>query len=91
MREKTKKILYKISKIIWVIIGILLLITTIFMWVKMSTFSGSGFEGIAGTIALALLFATALGMFLGYLSITALFFFVRWLIKKLNKRKGNKK
>lgn len=75
-------------KVIWVIIGIFLLIMTIFMGVKMSTFSGSGFGGVVGAIGIAMLFVTIAAIFSVYIIITVLFLFIRWLIKKIkNKRK----
>lgn len=88
--EKTKKILYRILKTIWISLGILLAIVTISMWIKMSTYSGSGFSGVGATIGLALLAAAMIYIFSIYLGITLLFLFIKWLIKKIRKRRKKK-
>lgn len=87
MKEKIKKILYRILKIIWIIIGALLFIITISMWIKVSTFNGSGLSGIGAAIGLALLLAASIYALAIYGGITILFLFIKWIIKKIRKRR----
>ncbi|MDD5012314.1 MAG: hypothetical protein PHQ66_01555 [Candidatus Nanoarchaeia archaeon] len=87
MNTKTKKIIKKIFKIIWIILGGFLTIIFLLAFIKMKTFSGSGMSGIGGAIGVALLFMITGGMFIIYIGTTILFLFIRWLIKRLKKKK----
>ncbi len=77
MNTKTKKIIFRILKIIWIILGGFLTIIFLLAFIKMKTFSGSGMSGIGGAIGIALLFMIALGMFVIYAGATVLFLFIK--------------
>lgn len=85
-----KKWAYRVLKIIWIIIGIIFLLFFILAWIKMESFSGSGFAGIGGAIGVAMLFIITAAMLAGYAGITILFLFIKWLIKKIRNRKSKK-
>ncbi len=80
-KQKVRKILYRILKIIWIVIGIFILLITGLLYTKM--YSGIGL----GVIAIALLFAVGLYIFFIYIGITFIFLLVRWIIKTVRKRK----
>ncbi|MCK9595720.1 hypothetical protein M0R19_00860 [Candidatus Pacearchaeota archaeon] len=86
-KQKIKKWIYRILKIVWALIGILLAIITIFMLVRMTSFQDSGFSGVVGAIALAVLTAAMIYIFIGYIIITILFLFIKWLIKRIRRKK----
>jgi len=81
MKIKIKKILYKILKIIWFIIGGFILFWTIFFFIKMQTIN------TLGVLAGAILFAAGLYMLGIYLIITFLFILIKWIVKKWKKKK----
>lgn len=87
MNAKIKKWVYRILKIIWIVIGIFLAIIVISLWIKTATFRGSGFSGIGAAIGLALLFIIGISIFLAYIGITLLFLLIKWIIKKFRRRK----
>ncbi|MCL5018331.1 MAG: hypothetical protein M1416_01015 [Candidatus Pacearchaeota archaeon] len=88
MKEKIKKILKRIFLVIWILIGSFLFITTILAGIRMATFSGSGFGGVAGAIGITVIFVTIMAIFSIYVIITILFLFIKWLIRK---RRNNKR
>ncbi len=90
MKQETKKILCRILKIIWIAIGISISFVAISLWIKLSSLNGSGMSGIGAAIGLALLVAASIYFLLIYIGITLLFLFIKWLIKKIRKRKNNK-
>ncbi len=81
MKAKTKKILYKILKIIWFIIGGFILLWTIFFFIKMYTID------TLGVLAGVILFAAGIYMLAIYLIITFLFLLIKWIVKKCKKKK----
>lgn len=81
MKTKTKKIIYKISKIIWFLIGGFILLWTGFFFVKMYTIQDLGV--LAGVV----LFAAGIYMLMVYIVITLLFILIKWLIKRFRKKK----
>ncbi|OGJ12466.1 hypothetical protein A3K82_02925 [Candidatus Pacearchaeota archaeon RBG_19FT_COMBO_34_9] len=91
MKEKTKKIRHKIFRIIWIILGIMLAIIAFSAWIKMSSFQGSGLSSVGKAIGLAIFFMVALGIFVIYFVATVLFLLIRWVIKKIKKKRENKK
>ncbi len=90
MKEKTKKILYRILKIIWIAIGISVSFITISLWIKLSSFQGSGMSGLGAAIGLTLLVAVATYFFFIYFGITLLFLIIKWIVKRVKKRKLKK-
>jgi len=80
-KEKTKKVIKKILKIVWIVIGILIALITGLLYIRM--YSASGF----GVIGLVLLFATGIYALLIYTGITLLFLLIKWIIKRIRKRK----
>jgi hypothetical protein len=81
MTPKTKKISYRILKVIWFLIGFLILLITFLLYLKMYSASG------LGVIAVALLFSVGIYSLFIYIGITLLFLIIKWLIKKIRKRK----
>ena len=77
-KSKTQRIIYRTLKIMWGIIGILILFWTSFWYIKVLTIGELG-GVIAGTILFALGFYL-LGIYIG---ITLLFLLIKWIIKKL--------
>jgi len=77
-KSKTQKIIYRTLKIMWGIIGILILFWTSFWYIKVLTIGELG-GVIAGTILFALGFYL-LGIYIG---ITLFFLLIKWIIKKL--------
>jgi len=85
MEVKTKKRIYRIIKIIWFIILGFILLWTLFFFIKMQTIN------TLGVIGVALLFATGIYMLIIFIGITLLFLLIKWIIKKIRKRKWIKK
>ncbi|MBA7658379.1 hypothetical protein ES703_66330 [subsurface metagenome] len=82
MKAKIKtKLIWRVLKIIWFIIGGFILLWAIFFFIKMHTIGG------LGVLAGALLFAAGIYMLMIYFIITFLFILIRWIIKKLRKKK----
>ncbi len=80
MKIKTKKRIYRITKIVWFIIGGFIFLWTVFWFVKAHTLHD--FSVLAATI----LFAIGLyGVFI-FIGITLLFLLIKWIVKKLKKR-----
>ncbi len=78
---KTKSIIYKILKIIWLALGGLILFWTIFWYIKTLTINS------LGVLATAVLFASGIYMLSIFIVITLLFLFTKWIIKKYKKKK----
>lgn len=76
---KLKKITKKIFKIIWYSFGGLILLWTLFWFVKMHTITDFG------VIVTAILFAVGLYIFGIYIAITLLVLLIKWIIKKFKK------
>jgi len=89
INPKIKKWAYRILKIIWIIIGGIIALITFLLFIKINTFSGSGFSGIGGAIGLAVMFAAGLSAIFFYVIITLLFLLIKWIVKKV--RKNGKK
>jgi hypothetical protein len=87
MNPKTKKIICKILKIIWIIVGVFLFLGGILIFHKMSTFNGSGVSGVGTAIGLGILWIISISVFAFYIGITILFLFIKWLVKKFRKKK----
>lgn len=85
MNTKTKKILYRILKVIWIVIGVLISLFTISIYLKMNSPMG------LGIIVWVILFTIGLYSFFFYIGATCLFLFIKWLVKKINKKRKNKK
>lgn len=81
MKQKTKKVIYKALKIIWFVLGGLVLLSTLLFLIKMNTING--WESIGAAIFFILgIYALAI-----YLIITLLFLLIKWLIKKIKSKK----
>lgn len=78
---KLNKWAYRILKIIWFSIGGLILLWTIFFFVKMYTIK------TLGVIATALLFAVGIYYLIIFISITLLFLLIKWIVKKWIRKK----
>ncbi len=85
MNQKAKKILYRIFKIIWIAVGILIALITFLLYLKMYSTSG------LGVIAVALLVAAGVYALFIYAGITILFLLIKFIIKLIGKRKIRKK
>jgi hypothetical protein len=83
----TKKIMYRILKIVWFILGGFILFFTGVFFIAMQTFSGSGVGAVGSAIGLALIFALFLGILIAYILITLLFLLIKWIVKKWKKKK----
>ena len=81
MKEKTKKITWKIFKIVWAIVGIFIALGAFSLFTAMKKVEG------LGVIVLAVLFAYSLTLLIGFIIITALFFLIKFIIKKLKNKK----
>ena len=81
MKNKTKKILWKSSKITWFIFGALLLSWTL-LW-----FIGIHFLRNSNVLTGIILFVWGLVILGSYIIITILFLLIKWLIKKFKKKK----
>ena len=79
---KTKKILYRILKILWFAFGGLIVFWTIFWYIKSHTINS------LGVLATVILFATGIYMLMIFGAITLLFLFIKWLIKKFRKKRS---
>jgi len=80
-KQKIKKILYRILKIVWALIGILILVVTSLIYIKMN--SGTGL----GIIAWVILFTVGVYIFFIYIGLTFLFLLIKWIIKKFRKKR----
>ncbi len=83
MNQKIKKILFRILKIIWIAIGILIALITGLMYLKMYSANG------LGVIAVALLVAAGVYAFLIYAGITVLYLLIRWIIRIIKRKEKN--
>lgn len=81
MNTKTKKIGYKILKIIWAFIGILTLLFTGLIYLKMNSPTG------LGIIMWVILFTIGFYSLFLYVGITLIFLIIKWLTKKIRKLK----
>jgi len=81
MKQKTKKIIYRIIKIVWFAIGGFILAWTIFWFIQMNKIK------TLGVIAIGAIFAYGLLFLIIYIIITLLFLALKFIIKKLKKRK----
>jgi len=72
-----ESLLWKTTKIIWLIIGILILLWTGFWFVKMFTMQ------TVGVIATVVLFAAGVYLFFGFILITIAFLILRFFIRKI--------
>ena len=89
MKTKKKSKIWKILKIIWMIIGILILLWTFFFFTQLPK-SGNLGELMIFTV----LFAAGIYAIAIFIGITILIFLIKLLIKvitKLRKKKGKKK
>ncbi len=68
---------YKILKITWMIIGIIITLFTSLLFIKMHTCQ------TLGVIGAALLFLAGIYALFFYILITIIFIIIKWLIKKL--------
>ena len=80
-KEKRKKIGYRIFKIIWFTFGGLIALGTISWAIKLNSMSGFG------VIAAAVLLAVGIYALIIFGIITALFFIIKWVIKKVKRKK----
>lgn len=80
MKSKTKKMLYRILKLVWIIIGVLNLIFIGLIYNKMLSPTG------LGIILWVVLFSYGIYFFILYIGTTILFLFIKWLIKKFRKK-----
>lgn len=79
---KTKKIGYRILKVVWSLIGIFLVLFTSLIYSKMNSPTG------LGIIVWVILFTIGIYSLFFYIGITLLFLVIKWLIKKFRgKRK----
>lgn len=81
MKTKTKKRAYKITKIVWSIIGGFILLLTIFIFIRMQA------SNTLGVIGAALLFAVGIYLLIIFVGITLLFLLIKWIVKKWKKKK----
>ncbi len=77
--KKTSKRAYRILKIIWFMFGGLIVLWTVFWYIKSITIQDLA---VIATIAL---FASGIYMLSIYLSITILFIAIKWAVKKIRK------
>lgn len=77
----TKKILYRILKVIWIFIGISITIITSLIYSKMNSPTG------LGIIVWVILFTIGIYSLFFYIGITLLFLVIKWLVKKIRKNK----
>ncbi len=81
-----KKLIKKILKIIWFLIGGILLLIAVVSYIRMKTFTGSGLGSIGIAIGLVIFFTISLGIFLIYLLINGIIFLIKFIRRK-KKRK----
>jgi hypothetical protein len=79
-KEKSKKISYKILKIIWFIFGGLIALWTILLATAIN--SAKDFGVIIATV----LFAIGIYSLIAFIAITLLFLIIKWIIKKCKKK-----
>ncbi len=89
MNPKTKKILSRIFKIIWIILGCFLALMFVVALIRAKTFSGSGFSAIGAGIAAGVFIAVTFGVLAVYAVATGLFIIVRLIIKKVRGKKND--
>lgn len=85
MKTKIKSLIWKTSKIIWFIIGGLILFFTLIFLIKMQTAGG------LGVITVTLLFAVGIYAIGFFIIITLLFLLIKWVIKKFRRANGKRK
>ena len=81
MDTKTKKRAYKITKIVWFIIGGFLFFFTLFLFIRVQA------SNSLGVIAGALLLALGIFALIIFIGITLLFLLIKWIVKKWKKKK----
>jgi hypothetical protein len=80
MREKDKKLLYKILKIIWIVIGILTLIWNIYWFVRVKIMYDYTF------IINVMMFAFGVMALVLYAVSTLLFLLIKFIVKRVRKK-----
>lgn len=81
MNTKTKRVLYRLLKIIWIFIGISIAIITSLIYSKMNSPTG------LGIIVWVILFTIGIYSFFFYVGVTLLFLLIKWVVKKIRKKK----
>lgn len=87
MDPKTKKILWKIFKILWIVLGCFLALFFVISLIHAQHLSASGFSAIGAGIAAGVLIALTMGMLVVYIVATLLFILIRWIIRKRKEKK----
>jgi len=77
---KNKKLLYRILKIVWALIGISISLFTFLIYLKMISPIG------LGLIAWVILFTIGISSLIGYVVITILFLLIKFIVKKIRKK-----
>lgn len=85
MQTKTKKILWKLLKVIWFIAGALILFWTLFWGVEIHLI-----QNVSVIIGI-IFFVWGLGILGAYILITVLFLLIKWIVKIVNKLKKRKR
>jgi len=80
MNNKNKKILYRILKLVWALIGISITIFTFLIYLKMVSPIG------LGIVAWVILFSVGIYSMFLYIIITLLFLIIKWIVKKVKKK-----
>ena len=81
MKNKSKKIGYKILKIVWIIAGILISIWTAYWFVRVRIFNDYGL------VVNVIMFAAGFYSLFVYIAITLLFLLIKFVTKKIKKKK----
>ena len=81
MKNKSKKIGYKILKIVWIIAGILISIWTTYWFVRVRIFNDYGL------VVNVIMFAAGFYSLFVYIAITLLFLLIKFVTKKIKKKK----
>lgn len=90
MNPKAKKVLKKIFKIVWILLGCFFALLFIIAIIHAKTLTGSGFSAIGAGIAAGVFIAMTLGLLVIYGIATGLFFLIRWIVRKTRQRKNMK-
>ena len=77
---KNKKLSYRILKIIWALIGILISVFTFLIYLKMTSPIG------LGIVAWVILFSAGIYSMFIYIVITLLILIIKWIVKKIKKK-----
>lgn len=81
IKNKSKKTLYRILKITWGLVGILISIWTAYWFVRVKIFNDYGL------IVNVIMFASGLYSLFIFIGITLLFLIIKWIVKKIRGRK----